>query len=48
MDRKPPAPAPKPATKHQAPHPARNLGGHLKKPASGEYVTNHHRGAKKR
>lgn len=28
------------------PHPARNLGAHLKPSASGEIVTNHHRGAK--
>lgn len=32
----------------QAPHPAKNLGPHLKAPHSGEIVTNHHRGAKKR
>lgn len=30
------------------PSPAKNLGAHLKKPASGEIVTSHHRGAKKR
>jgi hypothetical protein len=31
-----------------APHPHRNLGAHLKAPKAGEYVTEHHRGAKKR
>lgn len=36
----------KPAT--TAPHPGRNLGVHLKAPVEGEYVTEHHRGAKKR
>lgn len=29
------------------PHPARNLGPHLKAPSDGEIVTSHHRGAKK-
>jgi hypothetical protein len=29
------------------PHPARNLGQHLKTPASGEIVTSHHRKARK-
>lgn len=31
-----------------APHPHKNLGGHLHPPKSGDYVTNHHRSAKKR
>ncbi|HVC32564.1 MAG TPA: hypothetical protein VNL16_03535 [Chloroflexota bacterium] len=31
-----------------APHPARNLGPHLKSSSTGEIVTNHHRGAKRR
>lgn len=30
-----------------APHPHRNLGPALKRPVGGEFVTNHHRGAKK-
>lgn len=37
-----------PKTPALAPFPHRNLGPHLKKPTSGEYVTEHHRGAKKR
>lgn len=30
------------------PHPARNLGGHLKPPTHGEVVTNHHRSSKRK
>lgn len=50
MKRQPPLPvarppaSPKPST---APYPHRNLGPHLKPPKAGEYVTDHHRGAKK-
>jgi hypothetical protein len=43
----PPVAPARPALPH-APYPAKNLGAHLKRPESGEIVTLHHRGAKKR
>jgi hypothetical protein len=32
---------------HRAPHPAKNLGGHLRRPCEGEICTQHHRGRRR-